>query len=118
MRDPVRVARLRIYDMLDNIEYARSATRELSLQEYLDRRVIQLATERAIGIISEASRHIPDDLKAAAPEVPWPKIAGIGNVLRHEYREVAPRAIWTIIEAEFGQLEAALRRMLARIGET
>lgn len=89
MREPVRVARLRIHDMLDNIEYARAATRELSFQDYLDRRIIQLATERAIGIISEASRHIPDDLKALAPEIPWPKIAGIGNVLRHDYRDVA-----------------------------
>jgi uncharacterized protein with HEPN domain len=38
--------------------------------------------ERGIEIISEASRHLPDELKARHPEIPWPKVAGIGNVLR------------------------------------
>jgi uncharacterized protein with HEPN domain len=70
MRDPIRVARLRIYDMLDNVEHARSATRDLGFEEFLEQRVMQLATERAIGIISEASRQIPDELKEEEPGIP------------------------------------------------
>ena len=117
MRDPIRVARLRIHDMLDNIEHVRTATSSLTFDDYVKQRILQLAVERAIGIISEASRHIPDDLKATVPEIPWSKIAGIGNVLRHDYRDVAPRAIWNILMTDLGPLEAALRKMLIRIGE-
>lgn len=117
MRDPIRSARLRIYDMLDNIGHAREATADLSFDTYLEQRITQLATERSIGIISEASRHLPADLKAAAPEVPWQKIAGMGNVLRHDYCEVAPEIIWNVVQNDLAPLEAALRRMLAHIGE-
>jgi uncharacterized protein with HEPN domain len=88
----------------------------MTFDQFAGERVIQLAAERAIGIISEASRRIPDDLKGNAPEVPWPKIAGIGNVLRHDYREVAPRAVWNIAN-EFAPLEVALRSLLAHLDE-
>ncbi|HET6466865.1 MAG TPA: HepT-like ribonuclease domain-containing protein [Geminicoccaceae bacterium] len=47
--------------------------------------MLRRAVERCIEIISEASRHIPAELKAAHPGIPWRAVAGIGNVLRHEY---------------------------------
>jgi uncharacterized protein with HEPN domain len=50
-------------------------------------------------------------------DIPWAKVAGIGNVLRHDYRDVAPRAIWNVIQNDLAPLEAALRRILAEIGE-
>ena len=40
---------------------------------------------RGIEIILEASRAIPDDIKGTRPEIPWRKVAGIGNVMRHDY---------------------------------
>jgi hypothetical protein len=46
------------------------------------------AVQYALLITSEATRHIPDNLKNARPEVPWKDIHGLGNVLRHEYRRI------------------------------
>ena len=42
-----------------------------------------------IEIISEVSSRLPDEIKARHPEIPWPKVAGIGKVLRHDYQDVA-----------------------------
>lgn len=53
------------------------------------------AIERNIERISEASRRLPDDLKAGYPSIPWRDIAGIGNVLRHGYDAVARRRFGT-----------------------
>ena len=47
--------------------------------------MLRQAIERNIEIISEASRRLPDAWKARHPTVPWGKVAGIGNVLRHDY---------------------------------
>ncbi|MFG1225662.1 HepT-like ribonuclease domain-containing protein [Xanthobacter wiegelii] len=47
-------------------------------------RILRYAVERSIEVISEASRRIPDDLKATQDQIDWPAIAGIGNVMRHE----------------------------------
>jgi uncharacterized protein with HEPN domain len=45
--------------------------------------------ERGAEIISEASRRLPGEMKARHPEIPWSKVAGIGNVLRHDYQAVS-----------------------------
>jgi len=66
------------------------------------------AVERGIEIISEASRHLPEDLKAEHPEVPWRSAAGIGNIIRHGYDVVDDQAIWNTIEQSLPPLRAAV----------
>src|SRR5690606_10244933 len=59
------------------------------------------AFERFLEVVSEASRHVPDEWKQEfGPDIPWREIAGIGNVLRHAYRTVAMRRLWLIYEAD------------------
>ena len=52
------------------------------------------AVVRALEIISEASRGLQEDVKARHPEIAWPKVAGAGNVYRHDYDLVAEQLIW------------------------
>jgi uncharacterized protein with HEPN domain len=73
----------------------------------------QWLAERGVEIISEASRHLPDDLKARNPEIPWQKVAGIGNVLRHNYESVAAPVLWKLVKADLPTLEKACRFELA-----
>jgi uncharacterized protein with HEPN domain len=80
-----------------------------------DRRVRQLV-ERNLEIISEASRRIPDDLKAAEADVPWREIAGIGNVLRHDYGEVRPEILGGIRAHRLAVLKRAVERIRERLG--
>jgi uncharacterized protein with HEPN domain len=61
----------------------------------------------------EASRHLPDDLKTRNPEIPWPKVAGIGNVLRHNYENIAAAVLWKLAQADLPALEKAYRSELA-----
>jgi uncharacterized protein with HEPN domain len=53
--------------------------------------------ERGVEIVSEASRRLPDELKARRPEIPWTKVAGIGNVLRHNYENIAAQVMWALV---------------------
>jgi uncharacterized protein with HEPN domain len=73
--------------------------------------------ERGIEIISEASRpsrHLGDELKARHPEIPWPKVAGIGNVLHHDYERVAYDVLWRLVRDDLPPLERVCRAELAR----
>ena len=70
--------------------------------------------ERGIEIISEASRHLGNELKARHPEIPWPRVAGIGNVLRHEYEHVAHDVLWRVVRDDLPPLEQICREELAR----
>ena len=63
--------------------------------------LLRHGAQRAIEIISEASRHLPDELKDS--------IAGIGNVLRHEYHAISDGVIWKVIQDELPPLKAVIR---------
>jgi uncharacterized protein with HEPN domain len=69
--------------------------------------------ERGVEIVSEASRRLPDDLKARHPEIPWPKVAAIGNVLRHNYEDIAAEVMWAVVRDDLPPLEEACRTELA-----
>ncbi len=75
-----------------------------------DRRTRQLV-ERNLEIVSEASRRLPDDLKAGEPDIDWRAIAGIGNVLRHDYHESQPAILWETCQKDVGPLKAAVKRI-------
>jgi uncharacterized protein with HEPN domain len=69
--------------------------------------------ERGVEIISEASRHLGDELKSRDPEIPWRRIAGVGNVLRHEYDRVAPDVLWKLGQGELPLLDEVCRKELS-----
>lgn len=73
--------------------------------------------QRAIEIISEASRAIPDDLANRRPEIPWSRVRGIGNVLRHEYSGLSDQIIWNVVIDELPRLKAAIQAIAADIKE-
>ena len=73
---------------------------------------MQRALERGLEIISEASRHLPDDLKDRHPHIPWRKVAGIGNVLRHDYERIAPAILWKLMRDDLPVLEKICREEL------
>ena len=59
---------------------------------------MQFIVQRGIEIISEASRRLPPELKATRPEIRWPSIAGIGNVIRPKYHTIADKIIWDVVQ--------------------
>ena len=112
---PEKSALPRLADILDAITGIRETVMGLDQAAFAASWTALRAVERGVEIISEASRHIPADLKDNHPEIPWAKIAGIGNITRHEYHRVAPDIVWRIVEAELGPLEAAISEMRAEL---
>lgn len=81
-------------------------------QEFVADRLLIDAVERNIERISEASRHLPEARRVRPPHIPWRAIAGIGNVLRHDYPQVDPVEIWLTVIRDLGPLKAAVLAML------
>jgi uncharacterized protein with HEPN domain len=104
-----------IEDMLAAIAGVRLAARD-DMPEALAKDWVRMrAVERGFEISSEASRRLSEDLKAGEPGIPWKRIAGIGNVLRHDYDGIEIALPLTAMRGDLPALEAALRRMLARL---
>lgn len=73
------------------------------------------AVIRCLEIISEASRRLPDELKARHPHIIWKQIAGAGNVYRHDYEDVAGEIIWNTVIFALPILKAVIGDEIARL---
>jgi uncharacterized protein with HEPN domain len=108
--------RLRIANILEAIGHIEADTAGLDAASFeRDRRARQLV-ERNVEIISEASRLLPDTLKAEHPDIPWREIAGIGNALRHDYAHVVPSILWDVCRRRLPPLKQAILAMRKTIG--
>jgi uncharacterized protein with HEPN domain len=107
-----RIISPRLADIVQAIERIRFVLDGASLEMFEGDWEKRWLVERAIEIISEASRHLPQEVKARHPEIPWQKVAGIGNILRHAYDQVAPDILWKLAQADLDALEQACRSEL------
>ena len=69
----------RLTDILDNTDAIQQFTAGMTFQEFARDRKTAYAVTRALEIISEASRRLPDELKNRHPEIDWPAVAGGGR---------------------------------------
>jgi len=79
-----------------------------------DRRTVY-AVIRALEIISEATRRLPDDIRQRHPEIDWSAIAAAGNVFRHEYETVDSALIWHTVKHGLGTLRDAAAEEFRRL---
>ena len=108
----MRSAQVRLEDIAEAVAGIQAALAGLVFDDFAQSWALQRAVERGLEIISEASRAIAESSKAAHPSVPWNDIAGIGNILRHEYHRVEPLIIWNITVEHMPVLEAAIAELL------
>lgn len=66
---------------------------------------------RALEIISEASRRLPDEYNRTHPEIDWPAIGAACNVYRHEYEAVDETILWKT-RSRLAGLQAAIAEEL------
>jgi uncharacterized protein with HEPN domain len=103
----------RLTDIIEAIELIQNEMAGVTLDAFEADRRKRWLVERGLEIISEASRHLTTDMKARHPQIPWPKVAGIGNVLRHEYEDVAHDVLWHVVRDNLPPLELVCRGELA-----
>jgi uncharacterized protein with HEPN domain len=99
----------RLTDIIEAIERIHGVLENITLEAFESDWQRQWLVERGIEIISEASRHLTDEMKARHPEIPWQKVAGIGNVLRHKYENIAAPILWKLAHADLPALQKACR---------
>ncbi|PSJ63892.1 HepT-like ribonuclease domain-containing protein [Pseudaminobacter soli (ex Li et al. 2025)] len=104
-------------EMIEALDGIASATAGKSLDDFRADWLLKHGVQRGIEIISEAARHLPDELLLAAPDVPWKQVRGIGNVLRHEYHRIADPIIWAVVTDSLPALRAGVERMLEALDE-
>ncbi len=71
-----------LQDMLNNAELALDFVQGMEYDEFFEDEKSRYAVMRALEVIGEAARQIPDDVRAANPEIPWREITAMRNKWR------------------------------------
>ena len=76
------------------------------------------AALRNLQTLSESTQHLPDDLKAAWPNIPWRDISGFRNILVHNYLgEIDPLTVAAVVERHLDALQTGVLAMLEQNSE-
>ena len=111
---PSSRVRAALFDIRDNAALALEFVGSLTLSEFkADRRAFYAAT-RALEIISEATRRLPPETRERHPDLPWRAIMGVGNVLRHNYDDVAEEQVWRTVVEDLPALDRAIAAEIER----
>jgi uncharacterized protein with HEPN domain len=99
-------------DIIDNIALIERFTAGRTRHQFSGDLLLVAAVERCLERISEASRSIPDAIKANYPQQPWRDVANIGNVLRHRYETVDNGMIWSVVAHDLPSLKHTIEQIM------
>ena len=106
-----RVYFLHIRDAIDRTSDYTSGGKEAF---FADRKT-QDAVVRNLEVIGEAVKHVSAGLKAAHPDIPWQRIAGMRDKMIHDYFGVDIEKVWLTAIEDLPPLQAEVKKILAEL---
>jgi uncharacterized protein with HEPN domain len=111
---PSRAEERSLRDILFHIDLAREFVAGFDRDTFKNDLRTLYAVTRCLEIISEASRRLPEDLKARHPAIAWKQMAGAGNVYRHDYEDVAAQFVWDTVQRDLPSLREVVEVEITR----
>ena len=109
----IRSPLLYLQDILESIQHIEEYISEISEQEFLNNQEKQDAVIRRLEIIGQAVKKIPEDIKNEFSSVPWKQIAGMRDVVIHEYFGVSASLIYKTITSDLLLLKETVETIIS-----
>ena len=101
-----------LQDIVDWMENALTFVEDLSKQEFNADLKTRAAAERAIEIIGEASKNVPDDVRSRFGAAPWRQMAGMRDRVAHVYFGVDHDILWKTITEDIPPLIPEIQEII------
>ena len=100
-------------DIADAIAMIEQFTADMDFEAFRSNPMAVAAVERKLQIISEAAIRLGSEAERWCPDQPWRDIRGIGDHLRHAYERIDLETIWSAVTDDLPPLKAAVLRLRA-----
>lgn len=104
--------RLYIQDIVESLEKIMNYTTGIKEGEFYKDEKLQDAVVRRLEIVGEAAKHVPQPIRDKYSDIPWRQIAGMRDVLIHEYGSVDIDRLWQAAVKDCPVLKVRLKEIL------
>lgn len=100
--EDIRRAVLKAFEFVEGMAY----------EDFLVDDKTLFAVVRALEILGEATKRIPNEIRDRAPHVPWRSMAGIRDKLIHDYVSVNAEVVWKTVTEDLPGLLPMIQELL------
>ena len=115
--NPERVYGDYLEDILDALVKVGQFIAGMTFEQFQKDDKTSFAVIRALEVIGEASKSVPEDIRANYPGVPWKVMAGMRDKLAHDYFGVNLEVVWRTATEDLPGLEPVIRRILEEVSD-
>ena len=103
----------RVYldDIMSSIKKIEQYTASMSYEEFSKNGLVVDAVIRNLEVIGEAVKSLPSEMKVPHPEIEWKKIAGLRDILIHEYFGVNLEIIWDVVNNKLPEFKQSVSKI-------
>jgi uncharacterized protein with HEPN domain len=104
-----------IQDIVDAMEKSIKFVGDMTYDEFAQDDKTAFAVIRALEVIGEAVKKIPNELKERYPDVPWRDMSGMRDKLIHKYHGVKLDVVWIAVKEEILPLKSLFEKILREL---
>ena len=101
-----------LQDILERIKHIQKFLDGVSEDEFYENVEKQDAVLRRLEIIGEAVKHLPEEIRENHPDIPWRQIAGMRDIIIHEYFGVTLEMIWIVATVDILDLKTKMDEII------
>ena len=104
-----------IDDIMDSIQKIEAYSLNLTEDDFLINFEKQDAIARRLEIIGEAVKNIPMEMRNQFPAISWQKIAGLRDIIAHNYFGIIPKRLWNIVKNDIPSFKIQISEVKSKL---